>query len=823
MFFTLTRLLIKVSLLSSIFVVCAHAQGVKRIVILKIDGLPGYYLDSVVKQRDAATGKSVLPWVEEVFYKNGTRVPNFYTRGMSLSGPSWGQLDTGQHVQIKGNVEFDRFTLHAYDYLNIVPYYIDYGRNKKVDMPAVEVMDQLKIPLLCDAFAVDKRYTAQQLYQRGYDWAVFAGGFVNMIPRDRGDLIDEWTIGFDLRKMTVNQVERDIEGKLISDDIDYFDYYDTSFDHMSHHNNDAESRLMALRELDRTIGRIWSSIQLSSRADETALVLVSDHGFNSDERVYSQGFNLVKLLAAKSGGGHHVITKRRLLLDYSIKGFYPLVPLIRTSSNESYYLKGQNSTYPTALVDFDGNERSSIHLRQSDLNVIHILLQELRRGSQKKNLRSRNAVADAVVAIIEKHRARWQGTIREINEELDALGKQRLLDEKEIAALPMKSGDGVSRREAEENRRQKEQIDLALEAETKFRKYLQTLTNLLALRHGDLLAKNFRIEDVIAPDSMGEANSVYDLQNYVVGLSDQGAVLDANGKLDFAKSFKHVNYFDLFLTQRVRNNVQQGIGNRPVDFVATRIPFEEIKESLPAAQQPSGDAIWLYGGADRQVLILAREVNGERSYRYLPIADLTQNFDGKITFATHEWSRDFPLKYLEDADLNVVGDKTEWLNSWHSEVEWLRAVHKTEYSIAIIGLNEQLQRHALTASDGESQDETLIRRFRQRQRRMTEADLLILANDHWNFDVRGFNPGGNHGSFFRVSTNSTFMIAGGAKTGIPRSFVVNEPYDSLSFTPTILKLMGKVDADGNPSAQLRGRGFHKFPGRIVSEITYATR
>jgi len=38
-------------------------------------------------------------------------------------------------------------------------------------------------------------------------------------------------------------------------------------------------------------------------------------------------------------------------------------------------------------------------------------------------------------------------------------------------------------------------------------------------------------------------------------------------------------------------------------------------------------------------------------------------------------------------------------------------------------------------------------RFRQRQRGLTEADMLILANNHWNFDVRGFNPGGNHGSF----------------------------------------------------------------------------
>ena len=80
-----------------------------------------------------------------------------------------------------------------------------------------------------------------------------------------------------------------------------------------------------------------------------------------------------------------------------------------------------------------------------------------------------------------------------------------------------------------------------------------------------------------------------------------------------------------------------------------------------------------------------------------------------------------------------------------------------------------------------------MRRFRQRQRRLSEADLLILARDHWNFDVKGFNPGGNHGSFFRVSTNATLMFAGGSTTGIPRGAVVAEPYDSEAIAAVVLQ------------------------------------
>ncbi|HEX3102371.1 MAG TPA: hypothetical protein VHQ01_11290, partial [Pyrinomonadaceae bacterium] len=188
----------------------ASAQGVKRVVIIKVDGLPGYMVDRFVKQRDPVTGKSVLPWFDEVFYKNGAHLENFYTRGMSLSGPSWGQLDTGQHLQIKGNVEYDRFTLHTYDYLFIVPYYSLYMLGKKVDMPATEVLDQLKIPLLCDAFPYERRYTTQQLYQRGNNWGNMANGFLRLYPGNPKDFVDEWTIGLDIRNFSVNQTERDI-------------------------------------------------------------------------------------------------------------------------------------------------------------------------------------------------------------------------------------------------------------------------------------------------------------------------------------------------------------------------------------------------------------------------------------------------------------------------------------------------------------------------------------------------------------------------------------------------------------------------------------
>ncbi|MDQ2844399.1 MAG: hypothetical protein M3Y72_25815 [Acidobacteriota bacterium] len=54
-------------------------------------------------------------------------------RSVSLSAPSWSMLDTGRHSVIRGSVEYDRYTGHVYDYLNIFPFYLSYARNREVD------------------------------------------------------------------------------------------------------------------------------------------------------------------------------------------------------------------------------------------------------------------------------------------------------------------------------------------------------------------------------------------------------------------------------------------------------------------------------------------------------------------------------------------------------------------------------------------------------------------------------------------------------------------------------------------------------------------
>jgi hypothetical protein len=374
------------------------------------------------------------------------------------------------------------------------------------------------------------------------------------------------------------------------------------------------------------------------------------------------------------------------------------------------------------------------------------------------------------------------------------------------------------------------QMDSWMSDERDYTEYARTLANLLALRRESFDPSRVRVEDVIAKGAMGDSNSIYELQNYVVGIAPGGLALSHDGSLDMQKSFARVNYFSLLHDVAVRNNAQQGVDHRPVDFVATRIPLEEIAPALNGDFKPNDDAIWVYGGEEQQALILARgDAAGRLSLRYLPVRGLKQEANGSVRFERAPWGAGLPLKIWEDKRLNVPEERrAAFLDEWHTDLEWLRALHQTDYSNALVGLHEQLARHRTEMSDpdapGLSADERVMRRYRRRQRRLVEADLLVLANDHWNFDVRGFNPGGNHGSFLRISTHATLMLAGGDKTKIPRGASIEEPYDSLSFMPTMMALTGQLRDEGSPTPIpiLWERGFRAFPGRVIGEAIGGT-
>ena len=761
------------SLMLLLMLVASLSAEVKRVVVIKLDGVPENVLERELARIDPITHKSTLPWIDRVFAQGGTVLDNFYVRAISLSTPSWSLLDTGQHLQIHGNAEFDRYTGHVYDYMNFFPFYVGYARSHKVDMPGVEVLDEQKIPLLIDRFPYSATYQSFQLYQRGVRWKTLEDALPHRFSRGLRELIDEWTIGFELGSSVEEQTERELIDKLSDPSVRYLDYFTGDFDHVAHAASDVVSQRLALQRIDALIGRVWTAIQASPLAAQTVLVAVSDHGMNTQPGVYSQGYNLLHFFNSRAGGAHHVLTNRHPLDEFKLSGLDPFLSEVVTPSEESLYLKGEGEDYPTALLDLDGNERASVYLRNSTFNTLHILLKEINRSGLDPSIR--HAAMAAFFHVIDGHRAEWQVTLQQISEELGAVRLAMEQLRSRIELEPKKWTEEQRKAGLDKTaRRMTVQLDSWRDQERTYSAYTRALSRLLALEPGDFDRHRLTAEDLIPKRALGDPNSVYDLQNYVVGPAGGG-------------SLEHIDYLPLLTSLSVRNNVQAAVGSHPVDFLATRIPKE---------------GIWLYASEDKQALILSRD----DELRYLPVRGLHQDVDGSVHFEQATFAPGLPLRIFEDENLAIPqAEREAWLNSWHSESEWFHATHNTAYSNAIIALHEQfLDPTAPPHSD--DPDAALLARFYQHRRRLAEPDFLIFASDHWNFNVRNFNPGGNHGSFLRASTHSILLFAGGADTGIPRHRQVEEPYDSLSFVPTILDLMG-LHAE---AAQL--------PGRPIQEV-----
>ena len=552
---------------------------------------------------------------------------NFYVRAISLSTPSWSLLDTGQHLQIHGNAEFDRYTGHVYDYMNFFPFYVGYARSHKVDMPGVEVLDDQKIPLLIDRFPYPAVYQSFQLYQRGVRWKTLQDALPHHFSRGFRELLDEWTIGFELGSSVEEQTERELIAKLSDPSIQYLDYFTGDFDHVAHAASDLVSQRLALQRIDALIGRVWTAIQSSPLAAQTVLVAVSDHGMNTQPGLYSQGYNLLHFFNSRAGGAHHVVTNRHPLDEFKLRGLDPFVSEVVTPSDESLYLKGEADDYPTALLDLDGNERASVYLRNSAFNMLHILVKQINRSGIDPSIR-RAAIA-AFFKVIDAHRAEWQATLQQISEELGRGSPRHGRSNAPASSPSLRNG------------RQSSATPVWTRPRGAWRcNWIPGATRSALIRPTPALSPSCSLwsqtssiatgsaaEELIPKRAMGDPNSVDDLENYVVGPSASGLVLAPDGSLDFARSFERINYPPLLASLSVRNNVQAAVGSHPVDFLAMR-HFGRFASGCTPSE-------------DKQALIRSR---GDE-LRYLPVHATSK----PVAFDRPG----LPLRMFEDENLAV--------------------------------------------------------------------------------------------------------------------------------------------------------------------------
>lgn len=721
-------------------------------VILKVDGMGQDMLANAIAERDPASGKSQLPWLSRIFVEQGAVYENFYTRGISLSAPSWSMLDTGHHTVIRGNVEYDRFTGQVYDYLNFFPLYIGYAREKQVDMPGVEVLDRAGIPLLIDRFRFSEVFQSFQLFQRGVHWETFPAVLKRKFSSKAiFSMLEGAAPSYD--SLLEQETQAELEEGLKSSQVLYLDLFTGDVDHEGHATSEPAALLNKFRALDKLTGQIWTAVQKSALADQTLLVMVSDHGMNNVPGILSQTYNLSDLLNSPSGGAHHVVTDREQLSDFKFKSLNPLLHRVVTPSESSFYLKGEGEHYPTAWLDIDGNERAALQLRNSDINKIHILLRQLSRPELDTGLRK--AAAQLLNETINGHRAAWSVTARELEEELGALKQAIAARRVMISEQPDRPKDIGELRAHWRLRQELDEWEGEAESYGAYRSHLQRLLTFEADARGVFKGK---ISDVIPEMSLGDSNSKEQLRHYIAGPAQAGLQLTADGRLDEERSFRYVDYPRLLSSQHALNRPQPELAENPIDFVAMR----------------SGPGVyWLYANEESQLEILT---DSEGRIRVKPVGG--------------EWRSGLPLALFEDSDLQLPpgARRRAWLSEWHSEEEWFAAIHKTRYSNGVIGVIEEMSPVGDNVP-GRAGIEPVMLRYERRRRELVQADLHIFAADHWNFNSRFPNPGGNHGSFLRISTHSVWMMAGaGVKPGH-----IEEPVDSLAFARTVLGLMQRAE------------------------------
>ncbi len=372
-----------------------------------------------------------------VFAQRGVSLDNFYSRGLSLSAPSWSILDTGRHLEIRGNVEYDRYTLNAFDYLNFFPAYFAHGAGSQMDMAGVELLDENHIPLLIDRFPFGGSYQNVQLLQRDVNWDVMQSALKRTFSvQSVRDAVDEWQLGWPFAASWTRENEEQLIADLNNPKVRYLEFFSGAFDHYAHLTNDRVSQMHEIELVDALIGRFWAAIQKSPLADTTGLVLISDHGITTEPDIISQGYSLVDWFTRRAGGAQNVLTNRHPLEEFKIKGMNMFVDKVVSPTRESSYLAGTGDQYPTVMLDLDGNERAAIGLRSNAFNRLHLLLDQVLRKKVAGAVRA--AAVAAFFEELDAVRTDWRSELDELQGVLAYLGGKIEAQQSLVAALPKK-------------------------------------------------------------------------------------------------------------------------------------------------------------------------------------------------------------------------------------------------------------------------------------------------------------------------------------------------------------------------------------------------
>jgi len=833
-------------------------QPPPRLIVIKIDGLSPLLLDALMDpdnpeklarlpdpegfRRAVAlfrleTGQQdLVPNLRRYFYEQGVRADNMYSATTTLSAIAWSVIETGQPSVVKRHMALNRNNGYLRSHLDGFRDTLEFSFRRGRKTNALWELDQSGVSLFSDAFNPLRRYETPGMFYRLTPTSYLGGLGKAYLTAGQG-FSDPWEV---VRRHLASQVEsadwpdfaeeyvaKHIAEKILEPDTgrgERYDYLTTNFslDHQQHVDPNPENLVHRLVRLDRRLGRIFRAVERSRRRDSTLVAVVSDHGSEYLPGAINLTWPLTRVFRTRALGGHTVATVMAENSGFALTAPIPGVdfPRIYESPFSPYgEAAGGEKGYSTAVIDNFGNARAEVHLRNNDLNRLHLLL--LARQQRRLDTAQRERLNQLLRATLDDIWRWFQSDYVLYNDYYQGVR----------AWLPgLKARPDYYWRDAAARLEGEQELDAA---------QLRTLGHLAELcRAPDPLAwleKNrLSVSDLIPKRYFGPRNSVHQLAHYTLRL---------DGNLDWVESTADprggrmaMDYIEV-LSNWSEPNPPPSQEPNPIDLMVRSLPVEPVRAALVergwlSPEVKLNQVVWIVSTAQHnlrrggQALLLESD---DRRLRYLPVRNLAEDADGRFTFdASSELD---PLGLLYDSGFESPDGAPAfwWLAEFHDRSEWIRAVHNTHYTLAplvfadIAGFhaqpfidNPEFQ-WALAGFPTEEDKQRYLRGLRWKYASQ-RPDLLLWSSYLWNFSSKSYAAGGSHGGLTGAVMRTSFLLWGGRSFHLPAGAVLREPATTLDIAPTLLDLVGMLDADNRVIRQagaVRERPFLPFAGRAL--------
>ena len=808
-----------------------------RLIEIKVDGLSPLLLDALMDPDDPAklarlpdpegfrravalfrqqTGqRDLLPNLRRYFYQGGVRAENMVSATVTLSAVAWSVIDTGHPSVVKRHMTFSRQTGYLRSHLDGFRDTFEFGTRRGRKTSALWELDQAGVSLFSDAFHPLRRYETPQIFYRltPRDYLV---GMARAYALGGHSLSDPWQIlrthltrrveGMDYPDFSEEFMASHLAEKVLEPDVvagERYDYLSALFsiDHQHHVDPNPENLVHRLVRLDHRIGRILAAVERSQRRDHTLVALVSDHGSEYQPGAINLAWPITRMFRTRPLGGHTVATVMAedagRVLSNPIPGVdFPRVYESPYSPYGQAAGPGGEDDYVTAFIDNFGNARAEVHLRNNDLNRLHLLLMaRQRRLTEAQRERLRQLLEETAASLrrwLEPELADYRAYFEGVHAWLPALEKR----------------SDPYWRDAAARLRDEHERDAA---------QLRALARLAELcRAEDPLAwleeRDPKIPDLIPKKYFGPRNSLFQLTHYTLGLDENLAWVETT--VDLHGRPAPMDYIQALSAYRLPNPPASGEPN-PTDLILRPLPAAAIAEALrardsSAAVEPLRRAFWIVSTAENnlrrggQALLLEA---ADARLRYLPIRDLRQDAGGRFDFEPPNELDPLGLFYDPEFRSETGEPAFLWLERFHSPREWLRATYSTRYSAAVLTFADVAGFHAdafienpefresLTGFPSEEMKQSYLRGLGWKYAAQ-QADFLLWSSYLWNYSSKSHTSGGSHGGLTPAVARTTFLLWGGRDFGLPAGTALEEPATTLDIVPTLARLLGMLDDGG---------------------------